>query len=97
VQLDEELSVKGSHRKVWNGSDLLAPGEYAYLPGDGWYACTPNGHLANLTQHDVTYDKEENVITVAPSIRIFDYSVSGAELDSTLYHGDIVRGVWREC
>lgn len=70
---------------------LLKPGEYAKHPTAGWHACTPNGHLGNLSAHDVT-EHEDGTITVSPSIL-----VSEAPGGRQLWHGYLERGVWREC
>lgn len=91
-------TMKGSHRKVWGGMDLLAPGEYAYLPGAGWFACTPNGYLANLSAHDVEYDKAKNVITVSPSISVRAHRDEDAPgVVSEVWHGYLEAGTWRAC
>jgi hypothetical protein len=102
--------VKGVHRKDKEAADLLnlKPGEYCYRPGDGWYACTPNGHLANLSQHDCTYDKESDTLTVAPSILCGDFLPphtakrdaayeAKAIAEGRAYHGYLEAGVWRAC
>lgn len=54
-----------------------------------WYACTPNGLLANLGQHQIT-EHEDGTITVSPSIL-----VRGGHGDQQ-WHGWLERGVWRE-
>lgn len=70
-------------------ADVFKPGEYGKHPFDGcWYACTPNGHLGNLSAHQVT-EHEDRTITVHPSIAV---SAGGREL----WHGYLERGVWRE-
>jgi hypothetical protein len=92
--------MKGVHRKDKAAvADLLnlMPGDYVYVPGQGWHACTPNGHLANLSAHDCDYDKESDTLTVAPSISVKvhgDGDGLGGELHE-VYHGYLERGVWR--
>lgn len=91
--------MKGKHRKDWNGSDLLEAGEYAYLPGHGWHACTPNGHLANLSMHDCSFF--DGVLTVSPSIKVSGHKIENDVRVSDdvveLWHGYLEHGVWREC
>jgi hypothetical protein len=84
--------MRGFHRRDWDGQALLDAGQYAYRPGDGWYACTPNGLQANLSAHDVTYHEDDKTITVDGLLRV--YNASG---EAVGWHGDIIRGVWREC
>lgn len=62
----------------------LRAGEYAKLR-DGWHARTPNGMLANLTNHEVL-EHEDGTITVSPSILV---------TGGGTWHGWIERGVWR--
>lgn len=64
----------------------FAPGDYGRLSST-WICCTPNGHLGNLSNHDVT-EHQDGTITVSPSILV---SVDGAEV----WHGWLERGVWR--
>lgn len=74
-------------RRVYD-TDVFAPGEYGRHPVDGhWYACTPNGHLGNLSQHEV-HEHEDGTISVSPSILV---SIPATEL----WHGYLERGVWR--
>ena len=72
------------------GFQLLKPGEYGKWTDGTWFACTPNGHGANLGNHSVT-ENADGTVTVAPSIL-----VSGRDTGS-LWHGYLTRGVWREC
>lgn len=67
--------------------EFFQPGEYGKL-GDIWYACTPNGHLGNLANHEVV-EHEDGTITVSPSIL-----VGGDRGDD--WHGYLERGIWRE-
>lgn len=68
----------------------LKVGEYGWDPRHGvWLANTPNDHLGDLRNHDVT-EHEDGTITVRPSIRVSDG-------DGELWHGWLERGVWREC
>lgn len=73
----------------WDGSTLLAPGEYAHHPNGDWHACTPTDMLANLARHEVV-EHEDGTITVSPSILVRGGSVDGE------WHGYLERGVWRQ-
>lgn len=64
-------------------------GEYGRDADGHWFGMTPDGHLANLSNHSVT-EHEDGTITVAPSIKVS--LPSGAEL----WHGFLERGVWRK-
>lgn len=78
----------------WDGSALLKPGEYGKHPRTGdWFACTPNGHMGNLSQHDVT-EHEDGTITVSPSILVTERR-DGRDVE--LWHGYLKRGAWRSC
>lgn len=84
--------MKGARKHQDADGELrLAPGEYGQDSRDGnnWYACTPNGHMGNLTAHDVT-EHDDGTITVRPSILVSDNR-------GELWHGYLERGVWREC
>lgn len=77
-------------------TDRFEPGDYGRHPGDGrWYAKTPNGHLGNLSQHDVT-EHEDGTITVSPSILVTLRDTERRQ-DVELWHGYLERGVWRAC
>jgi hypothetical protein len=65
----------------------LQPGEYC-LHGDTWYACTPDGRLANLRKHIVEIDHDTWSITVHPSILVRGGGQPGE------WHGWLKRGVW---
>jgi hypothetical protein len=68
----------------------LNNGEYGrHYCSPSWYARTPNGHLANLSRHEVA-EHDDGTITVAPSILISDGT-------GPVWHGYLERGVWREC
>lgn len=78
--------------RVWTvsaggGPEVLSSGEFMYH-GDQWWACTPNGHVANLKAHQVT-EHPGGTITVWPSILIKDAT-------QALYHGWLTAGVWRD-
>jgi hypothetical protein len=76
-----------------NDSDRLKPGEYGKHPVDGhWFARTPNGHLGNLSAHDVT-EHADGTITVHPSILVSSRE-DGKEVEC--WHGYLEAGVWRE-
>jgi hypothetical protein len=66
----------------------FAPGEYGRVSDGTWYACTPNGMLGNLANHEVT-EHEDGTITVSPSILVTGW-------DGQEWHGYLERGVWRE-
>jgi hypothetical protein len=68
---------------------LLEPGEYIKSEAGSWYACTPNGHLGNLGDHQVT-EHSDGTITVSPSILV---TLVGTEEG---WHGYLERGIWRE-
>lgn len=91
--------MKGTHRVKWDDNVLLKPGEYSYRPGSGWFACTPNGHLADLSQHDVMYHDDDRTITVVPSILVSGHQiVDGVRVSDdvvALWHGFLERGTWR--
>lgn len=76
--------------RVWEatyGPVSLSPGEFMYWR-DQWWACTPNGHLANLKAHQVV-ELPNGSITVWPSILVKDAT-------QPLYHGWLTAGVWRD-
>jgi len=72
----------------------LQPGEYAYVDGR-WYGCTPNGHLGDLTEHQVT-EHNDSTITVSPSILVTIPNYGNTGKDKELWHGYLEAGVWRE-
>lgn len=75
-------------------TDAFAPGDYGRHPGDGsWHARTPNGHLGNLSGHEVV-EHEDGTISVSPSILVTTRE-HGADVE--LWHGYLERGVWRQC
>lgn len=92
--------MKAKHRRdkeAIENMTLLQPGEYCYIPGVGWHACTPNGYLANLAGHDCEYDKENDMLTVAPSISVRahrDEDPPGEVVE--VYHGYLERNTWRD-
>lgn len=73
-------------RRVYN-TDVFKPGDYGKI-GDIWYACTPNGHLGNLANHEVV-EHDDGTITVSPSILV-------GKDPSDNWHGYLEHGVWRE-
>ncbi len=92
--------MKGTHRKgIDLRLELLSPGEYAYFPGQGWFACTPNGHLANLSAHDC--ELVDGALTVSPSIKVSGHKIeNGVRVSDEvveLWHGYLEHGTWREC
>ncbi len=80
--------MQGQH--VRKAVHLLQPGEYTQATaGAHWYACTPNGLLANLRAHTVTLH-DDDTISATPSILVN----SGEPVS---YHGYLERGTWRAC
>ena len=83
------MSEPTQGRRV-HDTDWFRPGEYGRHPQDGsWHACTPNGHLGNLSAHEVV-EHEDGTITVSPSILVSDDR-------GELWHGYLERGAWRSC
>jgi len=68
---------------------VFEPGAYGRIRGV-WYACTPNGHAANLSAHAVI-EHDDGTISVTPSILVTKASMPDR------WHGYLERGVWREC
>lgn len=66
----------------------LTPGDYS-LEGGIWYACTPDGRLANLSAHAVTAH-DNGTITVSPSILVRGGGRAGE------WHGWLIAGVWHD-
>ncbi len=73
-------------KRLYN-MDGFKPGDYGLLGGI-WSACTPNGHLGNLKNHEVT-EHEDGTITVSPSILVGDDK-------GDHWHGYLEHGIWRE-
>lgn len=71
----------------------LPHGSYWKLCGV-WYAITPNGHLANLSNHRVV-EHDDQMITVNPSIRVSTTHPRYGSIE--LFHGFLEHGVWRTC
>jgi hypothetical protein len=67
----------------------LAPGEYGRDALGTWYGMTPNGLLANLSNHKLT-EHAGGVLTVEPSI----YVNRGRNPE---WHGFLIAGVWSAC
>lgn len=67
------------------------PGDYGRVGHETgiWHCVTPNGHVGNLSRHEVT-EHEDGTITVSPSILVSDDS-------GELWHGYLREGVWQEC
>lgn len=82
-----EMTTSGQRVYDWDGQSLLAPGEFAVFEGK-WYASSPNGLLANLSNHEVG-ENAGGTITVTPSIL-----VRGHDRE---WHGYLTDGEWREC
>ncbi|HEX6985598.1 MAG TPA: hypothetical protein VF170_09485 [Planctomycetaceae bacterium] len=65
-------------------------GGYCPVIRDGvrtWMVRTPNGHLGDLSAHDVT-ENDDGTITVSPSILI------SSPQQGDLYHGFLRYGEW---
>lgn len=73
------------------GNQSLLPGEYGLDIRGVWMACTPNGHLGDLSNHKVTVNADQT-ITVSPSILVTAF-YDGKEKE--LWHGYLEQGVWR--
>lgn len=72
-----------------DGRLLLTSGDFGIdIKNNGWYCCTPNGHVGNLQGHDVT-EHDDGTITVSPSILVSDDT-------GELWHGYLEHGVWRQ-
>lgn len=70
----------------------LEAGGYCPVERDGrrvWMARTPNGHLGDLSAHDVT-EHDDGTISVSPSILVSN------PREGELWHGYLERGVWRQ-
>lgn len=73
--------------ELW-GDDGI-DGGYCPAMADGkrtWMVRTPNGHLGNLGNHDVT-ENPDGTITVSPSILVSNHT-------GELYHGFLRAGEW---
>lgn len=87
--------MKGKRIDPQEGVDtliLLKPGDYGTdvrQPGN-WYACTPNGLLANLGSHEIV-ENSDGTITVSPSIL-----VTCGKNNPDTYHGYLENGIWRD-
>lgn len=70
----------------------LQPGDYGRWAADkgNWYACCPDGKLANLSRHDVL-EHPDGTITVEPSILVQQRGDTPPQ-----WHGYLERGVWRQ-
>lgn len=76
-------------RRLPDDTRDFRPGDYGRVNG-AWQARTPEGHLGNLSGHQVT-EHEDGTVTVSPSIRVV-----GGSGDAFAWHGYLERGVWRE-
>lgn len=85
---------RGEGRRV-RDTEVFNPGDYGRHPRDGnWYACTPDGHLGNLSAHQVI-EHDDGTITVSPSILV-SMRDTEKKVDVELYHGYLEHGVWRQ-
>jgi hypothetical protein len=80
-------------RRLKDGDESFAPGDYGKVRGV-WHARPPKGNLGGLANHTVT-EHEDGTITVSPSILITSHK-SGTAGETTVWHGFLERGVWRE-
>ena len=76
-------------RKDNPDSHFPASGEYVKAADGAWYGMTPNGHLSNLSAHQVT-EHADGTITVSPSILVKQGEVE-------VWHGFLKAGVWEAC
>lgn len=73
--------------------NMLNAGEYCacqFDDGRVFYACSPDGRLANLARHVVT-EHDDGTISVSPSILVRGGGDEGE------WHGFLERGFWRKC
>lgn len=82
-RIESPFAADGGLRGEWP-----QPGDYYRDMDNSWRACTPNGHLANLSKHCVV-EHEDKTITVRPSILV-------SNQNGVLWHGYLKRGVWGE-
>ncbi len=68
----------------------MMKGDYGRLASGEWMCVTPNGHMGNLTAHEVTEHKD-GTITVSPSILVTSRE-NGKDVE--IYHGWLKEGVW---
>lgn len=81
------MSDKGTRQD--NPNSLLPKnGEYGKDINGDWFGMTPDGHLANLSAHDVV-EHEDGTITVSPSILL------SRPNNDILWHGYLESGIWR--
>lgn len=78
-----------------DGSELTEDQRAQWWNKPYWMACSPNGHVGNLVNHQVT-EHEDGTITVSPSIRIY-LPKTEERPEKELWHGYLERGVWRSC
>lgn len=77
-----------------DGKMYYEPGDYGWDEGyQAWLACTPNGLLGSLANHEVT-ENDDGTISVSPSILVSGYSYE--EKKDITWHGYLEHGVWRE-
>lgn len=89
---------------------VIEPGAYGRVlrrPGGWtWMACTPSGHIGDLSEHDVE-EHPDGTITVSPSIEIDGGKHVFVEGDDAEqfervgltghWHGYLRAGVWESC
>lgn len=71
----------------------MQPGDYCKIHGIGWYCMTPNGHMGNLSAHEIV-EHADGTITVKPSIKV---STTKYGNPVELWHGYLELGLWRSC
>lgn len=78
-------------KRVENIAELeeLTPGEYWKRQDGVWFARTPDGRLANLSEHNVE-ELPDGTITVYPSILVVGGGFDGS------WHGWLEAGIWRK-
>ena len=73
-----------------SGHLYLAECDYG-RQGSSWFARPPGCHAGDLSNHEVI-EHEDKTITVSPSILITCTNECGERI---VWHGYLVRGVWR--
>lgn len=103
---DREFSRRLAHED----EPTIKAGDYGRVlrhpDGWTWMACTPSGHIGDLTAHEVV-EHEDGTITVSPSIEISGGKTVLVEGDDAerfervgltgYWHGYLEAGVWRSC
>jgi hypothetical protein len=73
-------------------------GDYWFDPTQEiWFACTPNGLIANLEKHTIQIH-EDGTITAWPSILVTGHTrvADGVRGNEIQWHGFLEKGIWRD-